>query len=46
VGLSLSQRDRDAQRIGARERMDRLRAFSPDQMAAGQPKMSPGGGEG
>jgi hypothetical protein len=35
VGLSLSQRDRDAQRIGARERMDRLRAFSPDQMAAG-----------
>jgi hypothetical protein len=35
VGLSLYQRDHDAQRIGARERMDRLRAFSPDQMAAG-----------
>jgi hypothetical protein len=35
VGLSLYQRDRDAQRIGARERMDRLRAFSPDQLAAG-----------
>jgi hypothetical protein len=35
VGLSLSQRDRDAQQIGARERMDRLRACSPDQLAAG-----------
>jgi hypothetical protein len=35
VGLSLSQRDRDAQPIGARERMDQLRACSPDQMAAG-----------
>ena len=35
MGLSLSQRGRDAQRIGARERMDRLRACSPDQMAAG-----------
>ena len=35
MGLSLSQRDHDAQQIQARERMDRLRAFSPDQMAAG-----------
>jgi hypothetical protein len=35
VGLSLSQRDRDAQQIEARERMERLRAFSPDQLAAG-----------
>jgi hypothetical protein len=35
VGLSLYQRDHDAQRIGARERIDRLRAFSPDQMAVG-----------
>jgi hypothetical protein len=35
VGLSLSQHDREAQQIQARERMERLRAFSPDQMAAG-----------
>jgi len=35
VGLSLYQHNHDAQRIQARERMERLRAFSPDQMAAG-----------
>jgi hypothetical protein len=35
VGLSLSQRDHDAQQIQARERMDRLRACSSDQLAAG-----------
>lgn len=35
MGLSLSQHDHDAQRIGPRERMERLRACSPDQMAAG-----------
>jgi hypothetical protein len=35
VGLSLSQHDREAQQTGARQRMDRLRACSPDQMAAG-----------
>jgi hypothetical protein len=35
VGLSLYQRDHDAQQIQARERMDRLWTCSPDQMAAG-----------
>jgi hypothetical protein len=35
VELSLYQPGHEAQRIQARERMDRLRAFSPDQMAAG-----------
>lgn len=35
MGLSLSQRDRDAYQIEARKRVERLRAFSPDRMAAG-----------
>lgn len=35
VGLSLYQRDHEAQQIQERERMERLRACSPDQMAAG-----------
>jgi hypothetical protein len=35
VGPSLSQHDQNAHQIDARERMERLRAFSPDQMAAG-----------
>ena len=33
MGLSLSQRDRDTHQIEARKRMERLRAFNPDQMA-------------
>jgi hypothetical protein len=35
VELSLYQREHDAQQIEAQERMERLRTFSPDQMAAG-----------
>jgi hypothetical protein len=35
VGLSLSQRDQEAHQIEARQRVERLRAFSPDQMAVG-----------
>jgi hypothetical protein len=34
VGLSLSQHDQDAQPV-QRHRMERLRTFSPEQMAAG-----------
>lgn len=33
MGLSLSQHDQDAQRIQKRQRMERLRTFSPEQMA-------------
>ncbi len=35
MGPSLSQHDQNARQIEALERMERLRAFSPDQMAAG-----------
>jgi hypothetical protein len=35
VGPSLSQRDQNAHQIEARQRLERLRAFSPDQLAAG-----------
>ncbi len=35
MGLSLSQHDQETQPIEARKRVARLRAYSPDQMAAG-----------